>query len=81
MIIGQCGKVLGMCFLEGRGESLELEGSLSFVEMKLLLVIIKVKHKIMTSCIQYKIQYMYNIQYKSRPNRGRVRPNLIQYVG
>ena len=39
-----------------RGKSLELEGSLSFVEMKLVLLIIKVKRRIMTSCIQYKIQ-------------------------
>ena len=47
---------------------MELEESLSFVGMKLVLVIIKVKYRIMTSCIQYKIQYKYNIQYTFRPN-------------
>ena len=47
---------------------MKLEGNLSFVGMKLVLVIIKVKHRIMTSYIQYKIQYKYNIQYKFRPN-------------
>ena len=39
---------------------MELEESLSFVGMKLVLVIIKVKYRIMTSYIQYKIQYKYN---------------------
>ena len=47
----------------------ELERSLSFVGMKLVYVIIKVKHRIMTSYIQYEIQYKYNIQFKFKPNR------------
>ena len=48
---------------------MELDGSSSFVGMKLVLVIIKVKHRIMTSYIQYEIQYKYNIQYKFKPKR------------
>ena len=47
---------------------MELEERLSFVGTKLVLVIIKVKYRIMTSYIQYEIQYKYNIQYKFRPN-------------
>ena len=38
--------------------------------MKLVLVIIKVKYRIMTSHIQYKMQYyLVQFQYKFRPNR------------
>ena len=37
---------------------------MSFVGTKLVLVIVKVKCRIMTSYIQYKIQYKYNVQYK-----------------
>ena len=47
---------------------MELEGSLSLVGMKLVLLIVKVKHRTMTSYIQYKVQYKYNIQYIFRPN-------------
>ena len=36
--------------------------------MKLVLVIIKVKYRTMTSYFQYKNQYKYNIQYKFTPN-------------
>ena len=39
---------------------MKLKKSLSFVGMKLVLVILKVKYIIMTSHIQYKIQYKYN---------------------
>ena len=51
---------------EGEEVNFELEGSLSFVGMKLVLVIIRVKYRIMTSYIQYKIQYKYNVHYKFR---------------
>ena len=53
---------------------MELKGSLSFVGMELVLVIIKVKHRIMTSHIQYKIQYKYRFQYKPRTNHLKIMP-------
>ena len=53
--MGSVAKIWECVFLgQGRREiKSKLEGSLSFVGMKLVLVIIKAKHRIMISYIQY----------------------------
>ena len=51
---------------------------MSFVGVKLVLVIIKVKYRIMTSYIQYEVHYKYNTQYKFRPNPLRLLFMLLE---